>query len=546
MNQSQNQIVESLIGPSNNASDTTHGLTDGNLTNDQINRLCGFPLNFKVHYKIINDFLSAKSSTDMESVQNAIRKGLNAKSKTTIEGYRSVLRAIDIIVDRHKAELPHHHVSVNDMSVSFDGSVGTPVPQSPMDDIKPHMDTPKTPETDGRVGSDQNANHNVQNSAPMSPETDGRVGSNQNTKHDEQQDKHIEKLEDEVKELKQEVKEDHHEDQPAEQPKEDHHEEHHDQVVEKPRDVPSQQPKSDIPIAKEFNNETSLPERKLNKDDVVKDKNELDRAQFERSIDAIKRTVEEIQRQGLERYGENESQIRTAVNSLVNQYLIGRLYKGHKIIKRDPSYDIPMAVRIAHKDEIKRRLDEVLTPIGMKIAIASNGRPIVTSKEQIRYQRRRLKDLASNKVIDEETFFTYDINYVYDIIEDFVRKHISKRYVMSDEAKMNINALMNNETKRLSHPIKTEAEHGVINSKFIDQLSIPIEQYINSKMNRGRIASSQRLSPDEKLMYLKKFHISPMSKSKLEQILLRDTKDLHVDKPKTDNKTKPWRKVDMI
>ena len=101
---------------------------------------------------------------------------------------------------------------------------------------------------------------------------------------------------------------------------------------------------------------------------------------------------------------------------------------------------------------------------------------------------------------------------------------------MSDEAKSNINALINNETKTLRNT--GSDKHGaeeVINSKFINELAKPIEEYINSKINRIAIAKSKKLSDDEKLQHMKKFKLSTVTKMKLEEILLRDTANLHPD-----------------
>ena len=157
----------------------------------------------------------------------------------------------------------------------------------------------------------------------------------------------------------------------------------------------------------------------------------------------------------------------------------------------------------------------------------TEGQAKIYSGAQASAKHRELKGIKPQTVAEEETFFIYDNSHIDSMIEDFIQKRISKKYKMSDEAKMNINALINNETKFLKNE-----QHGtdeVINSKFINELAKPIEEYINSKINRTAIAKSTKLSSDEKLWHLKKFHFTPVTKKKLEEILLRDTANLHPD-----------------
>ena len=259
----------------------------------------------------------------------------------------------------------------------------------------------------------------------------------------------------------------------------------------------------------------------------------FDKEAFNRNLDAIQMVVNLIKRENITD--------KNKINKMITPYITGKWIdvKGGRVVKQDLSYRIPNEVRAAHRKYIKQKIDEILAQINCHINIepldkkskrGSNleGTSKIYSGAEGAIRYRELKGMKPEKVNDEETFFVYDINSIYTIIENFIKHKISKKYKMSDEAKTNINSLINNETKFLKNE-----QHGtndaIINSKFINELAKPIDNYINSKINRTAIANSKNLSADEKLKHMRKFHLSPITKMKLEKILLKDTADLHVD-----------------
>lgn len=267
----------------------------------------------------------------------------------------------------------------------------------------------------------------------------------------------------------------------------------------------------------------------------------FDKEAFNRNLDAIQMVVNLIKREAITD--------KNKINKMVTPYITGKWLtaKGGKVEKQDLSYRIPNNVRAAHRKYIKQKIDEILAQIDCHINIEpldkktktghkTEGQAKINSGAERAAKYRELKGIKPQTVNDEETFFIYDNSHIDSIIEDFIQKRISKKYHMSDEAKSNINALINNETKSL----RASDKHGVaanelseasevINSKFINELAKPIEEYINSKINRTAIANSKKLSADEKLQHMKKFKLSPITKMKLEEILLRDTANLHPD-----------------
>lgn len=260
----------------------------------------------------------------------------------------------------------------------------------------------------------------------------------------------------------------------------------------------------------------------------------FDKEAFNRNLDAIQMVVNLIKREAITD--------KNKINKMVTPYITGKWLtaKGGKVEKQDLSYNIPNNVRAAHRKYIKQKIDEILAQIDCHINIEpldkktksgykAEGRARVSSGAESAAKYRELKGIKPQTVNDEETFFIYDNSHIDSIIEDFIQKRISKKYHMSDEAKSNINALINNETKTLRNTGSDKHGAAAINSKFINELAKPIEEYINSKINRTAIAKSKKLSEDEKLQHMKKFRLSPVTKMKLEEILLRDTANLHPD-----------------
>lgn len=260
----------------------------------------------------------------------------------------------------------------------------------------------------------------------------------------------------------------------------------------------------------------------------------FDKEAFNRNLDAIQMTVNLIKREAITD--------KNKINKMVTPYITGvwKTDKGGKTEKQDLSYRVPNDVRAAHRKYIKQKIDEILAQIDCHINIEpldkktksgykAEGRAKVSSGAESAAKYRELKGIKPQTVNDKETFFIYDNSHIDSIIEDFIQNRISKKYHMSDEAKSNINALINNETKTLRNSGSDKHGAAVINSKFINELAKPIEEYINSKINRTAIAKSKKLSEDEKLQHMKKFKLSPVTKMKLEEILLRDTANLHPD-----------------
>ena len=247
--------------------------------------------------------------------------------------------------------------------------------------------------------------------------------------------------------------------------------------------------------------------------------------QFESNLVEIEKTVDTIVREGYERWGQTAAERKKTISKMIRNWITN---------SKNKEYYVTPAMRKLNREYIISKVNELLKPINSTCSI-SDGKFNISVSE---FNKQKYADQVG-KVLsagtDLNTFFSYDINHVYSIIEDFIRARINSKYTMSNEAKMNINALMNNETKFLSHPIKTLANesHGVqINSKFINELAKQIDEYINSKMNKQLIAQSKALSPDEKLQLLKKFHLKPSTKAKLEEILLRDTASLKIETKK--------------
>ena len=168
---------------------------------------------------------------------------------------------------------------------------------------------------------------------------------------------------------------------------------------------------------------------------------------------------------------------------------------------------------------LQRVIREIIPDFDIAVTYDSRNTLRVESRTKNRVDYKGKKGQAFSKVADEASFFSYDMNEVFKLIENFIREHISDRYRLSQEAKINLGQVVSNETKLLSHPV-----HGVeaeVNGKFINSLCKDIEDYINTRMNKQNIMKAP-ISADEKLKYLKKFRMSSSSKMKLEELLIRD------------------------
>ena len=168
------------------------------------------------------------------------------------------------------------------------------------------------------------------------------------------------------------------------------------------------------------------------------------------------------------------------------------------------------------KEFCKKRLAE----LGYTIEFKATGYiDKVHSPEAKKEEYREKKGQGGDMVGNINTFFSYDINEIYTIIERFVKKFTGIKLKLSEEAKSNIYSIIENEVKFL-RDMKHGLEDAQKISKSMDVLCTEIDNYIESRKKRSVIGKSN-LSDDDKLKYLKKFHLSSVGKYKLERELVR-------------------------
>lgn len=562
MNSSQNEIVEKLIGQNAN-----HGF--GQFTQTEIYNLTNISPTSTV-LGLINKFCKAESAKDIEYInkrisdwkgpnlhwQNKIRKILNKIrhayrdqlppniriSKTTIqwkeEGDTSIDNAHELSMEEEETKTPQVPISAQapiesskqtdkDKDVDLKDKVPKYVPNKketskPVDAPK---DTPKSPsesspepdETDETDEKDIEKNMEESAKKPITEEEEKKIK--------EFQAKHNKNLEESVL---RDIIED-------KRTKDDYYNAESEYGPEVAAELVPEI--ANVKYIKPLTDEEKDKVKKGLKEhnaDVMHDNNlrkrvldamyvPFDKEKFEHNLDGIQMAVNHIKRYAIKD--------RKTITGTIGKYLTNR----------GNDYYIPTVTRAAHRNYILEKVNPILAQIGYSINIQSydkvegvddnkrTDRGVIhyNDKAAAAAKYRELKGIKPQTVNDKETFFIYDNSHIDSIIEDFIQKRISKKYHMSDEAKSNINALINNETKTLRNT--GSDKHGaeeVINSKFINELAKPIEEYINSKINRIAIAKSKKLSDDEKLQHMKKFKLSPVTKMKLEEILLRDTANL--------------------
>lgn len=509
MNSSQNEIVEKLIG--GDAGDKKYTASEIETEfNKKLTANC---------ISIINDFLNAKSKEDVNKVQLKLSKmkgGRNGCNDTYRNNTYEVLSKMKL---KYKDQLPNIRVSKKNQLIQWKEEGDTSIEEE---------EETKTPQAPISAQTDKDKDVDLKDKVPKyvpNKETSKPVDVPKDTPKSPT---------DEIDEI----------DESDEKPI----------TKEEEKKIEEFQAKHDINLKDkaftELSNAKQLQENKnatadfqhehalLNKAFKGMKRIEeipFDKEKFERNLDAIQMTVNQIKKEAITDPNK--------INKMITPYITGvwKTAKGGKTKNQDLTYRISNEVRAAHRKYIKQKIDEILAQIDCHINITaldkktksgykSEGQAKVTSGAARAAKYRELKGIKPQTVNDEETFFIYDNSHIDSIIEDFIQKRISKKYHMSDEAKSNINALINNETKTLRNT--GSDKHGaeeVINSKFINELAKPIEEYINSKINRIAIAKSKKLSEDEKLQHMKKFKLSPVTKMKLEEILLRDTANLHPD-----------------
>lgn len=174
--------------------------------------------------------------------------------------------------------------------------------------------------------------------------------------------------------------------------------------------------------------------------------------------------------------------------------------------------------------KFRNEMSDIIKDLGLRISITSNGRINFYDKNGRKIKSKEKHNTGGDAVANIDTFFVYDINEIYSIIEKFISKLIKKPFILTSEGKSNIFSIIDNEVKFLKNP-----KHGlesIINSKTINELVKEIDNYIDNRKQRRKISES-KLSSDEKLKLLKKFHLSDVGKNKLENELMRELKRLN-------------------
>ena len=525
MNSSQNEIVEKLIGQN-----TSHEF--GSFTKTEIKELTGFYPSDNA-LKVINGLCKAKSEEDIKEIDEYIKKSWKGGNATNY-WLKKFIPAINKLRDIHKDKFPPNIIIPEDVIKTDEDAVKwkktteqdpeQTTEQAPSDKSleepeqtsKP-VDKPQPDETDETdEKGEKNKDIELKRKKNMEQSARKYVTKEEKKKIEEFQAKHNKNLEESV--LRDMIED--------RRTKDDYYNAESEYGPEIASEmVPEIANVKDIkPLTDEEKNKVKKKLKKYNNDIKILQDHPFDKEAFERkNLDGIQTAVNQIKKEAIT--GKNE------INRMITPYITG-VWKDewNKNIETNEEYKICKIVRAANRKYMKQKIDEILAQIDCHINIDESGGARVNSGAESRAKYRELKGIKPQTVNDKETFFIYDNSHIDSIIEDFIQKRISKKYHMSDEAKSNINALINNETKTLRNT--GSDKHGaeeVINSKFINELAKPIEEYINSKINRIAIAKSKKLSDDEKLQHMKKFKLSTVTKMKLEEILLRDTANLHPD-----------------
>lgn len=143
---------------------------------------------------------------------------------------------------------------------------------------------------------------------------------------------------------------------------------------------------------------------------------------------------------------------------------------------------------------------------GIRLGTGGRGAYIKNTKITLKKDRRdEDKNLATTEHENLDSFFTYDIKDIYDMIEGYVSREEKSRFHLSVKAKEQIEAIVRSE---INHMDKTvDITHGISNTKICEM----IEDYINSKRN-PRITTP--------------FRLSSASRKKIEDIMRVEVHDL--------------------